>query len=116
MNRLPGVESAIIPKAKIIDYLLSRTHTFGRSKSAFFEGIGFSPNDWEQLREAMLKHARDSNVVNVEETAFGTKYIVDGALPTPDGRNPLIRSVWFVESGEREPRFVTAYPHSGGGR
>jgi hypothetical protein len=28
----------------------------------------------------------------------------------PDGRTPTIRSVWFIETGEEVPRFVTAYP------
>jgi len=28
----------------------------------------------------------------------------------PDGRSPLVRAVWLVESGEDVPRLVTAYP------
>jgi len=27
-----------------------------------------------------------------------------------DGAVAGIRSVWFIEAGERRPRFVTAYP------
>jgi hypothetical protein len=38
------------------------------------------------------------------------RYIIDGILITPDGRNPMVRSVWFIETGEITPRFVTAYP------
>ncbi|MGH3976576.1 MAG: DUF6883 domain-containing protein [Pseudonocardiaceae bacterium] len=29
------------------------------------------------------------------------------------GRTPSIRSVWFLESGQDVPRFVTAYPLKG---
>ncbi len=35
---------------------------------------------------------------------------VEGKLSTPDARDPLVRSVWFIEHGEDVPRFVTAYP------
>lgn len=38
------------------------------------------------------------------------RYIVKGELLVPDGRTPLIRSVWFIETDEHVPRFVTAYP------
>jgi hypothetical protein len=35
---------------------------------------------------------------------------VSGALETPDGRNPLVRTVWFVGFDDLRPRLVTAYP------
>jgi hypothetical protein len=31
-------------------------------------------------------------------------------METPDGRKPVVRSVWFIEHGSQTPRFVTAYP------
>ncbi len=49
-------------------------------------------------------------VTSVEETPFGTMYAVDGALETPDGRNPWIRSAWFVDTGGEVPRLASAYP------
>jgi len=41
---------------------------------------------------------------------LGTRYIIEGAVEVPDGRNLKIRTVWFLESGAGTPRFVTAYP------
>jgi hypothetical protein len=32
------------------------------------------------------------------------------SLVALDGRNPLVRAVWFIETGEAIPRLVTAYP------
>ncbi|WP_373526470.1 DUF6883 domain-containing protein [Nostoc sp.] len=43
-------------------------------------------------------------------TIFGTRYAVEGTLVSPDGRNPVIRSAWFMETGETIPKFVTSYP------
>ena len=37
-------------------------------------------------------------------------YVVEGTLPTPDGRNPRVRAIWFIREGEHRPRLVTAYP------
>jgi len=40
--------------------------------------------------------------------------VIEGVLVTPDGRDPLVRSVWFIEAGVDEPQFVTVYPRRGG--
>lgn len=45
-----------------------------------------------------------------EETEFGAKYVVEGPLIAPDGREIRMRAVRFVRSGEELPRLVTAYP------
>ena len=31
-------------------------------------------------------------------------------MEEPDGREPAVRSVWFIEAGGEVPRLVTAYP------
>ncbi|MEW6638092.1 MAG: DUF6883 domain-containing protein [Actinomycetota bacterium] len=31
-------------------------------------------------------------------------------MRSPDGRDPVIRTVWLVEKGRSHPRLVTAYP------
>jgi hypothetical protein len=64
----------------------------------------------------LLDHAERSDVVKNEETIFGQKFIVEGPLTAPDGRTPIVRAVWFIETGELQPRFVTAYPVVGGAR
>jgi hypothetical protein len=51
-----------------------------------------------------------SEVVVSMETSHGIKYIVDGALITPSGKRPTVRTVWIVDRGSENPRLVTAYP------
>jgi hypothetical protein len=46
----------------------------------------------------------------MRETGFGPRYEVEGKLHAPDGRSPLIRSVWQLDRGEVAPRLITAYP------
>lgn len=108
--KLPGLDQADVPESKLVDYLLSPTHSLGRSKARFFNQFGFTREEWLELAEALMQHAADHGVTEIEETLFGKKYIVDGTLLALDGRVPVIRVVWFVEKDDLIPRFVTAYP------
>jgi hypothetical protein len=108
--KLPNYEKADVPRTKVIGYLLSLNHPDGHSKARFFARFGFSTESWETLAEALLRHAAEHEVTRVEASPFGTRYVIEGILSTPDGRVPLIRTVWFIETGEQIPRFVTAYP------
>lgn len=107
---LPNNAVLQIEEAKLRNYLLSESHPTGRAKARFFESFGFSIGQWSELRDALIEHIRSNPVVYSEDTGFGRKYIVDGELYTPDGREPRVRAVWFVRSEESQLRFVTAYP------
>ncbi len=108
--KLPSRERARIPRRKIIEYLLSPTHRDGKSKAAFFTRFGFSIDKWEELAEAVLRHAAENEVSVVEQSPFGVRYVIDGIIHAPDGREPRVRSVWFIGDDEEIPRFATAYP------
>ena len=108
--KLPNVERAVIETQKIVDYLLADD----RDKAAFFKRFGFSVEEWEIFANALHEHAVRHEVGKITSTSHGTKYIIEGELMTPDGRNPIIRTVWITESEETTPRLVTAYPVKGG--
>ena len=108
--KLPNYENAVISETKVTGYLLSTKHRDGRSKAEFFTRLGFSSDAWEDLVKALLRHANENEVAKIEDSPFGTRYIIDGMLLAPDGREALVRSVWFIETGEQIPKFVTAYP------
>ena len=81
-----------------------------RREGDFFEAIGFSAREPESLRDALLGHARRQEVSRTLKTPFGVKYVLDGPLKSPNGRDPETRSVWIVETGGDRPRFLTAFP------
>ena len=114
MARLPNAERAFVPKEKITRYLLDPSNPRSRGKPGFFERFGFRREAWNDLAEALIEHAREGDVVEEDETPFGVQYAVEGTLVAPDGRAPLVRTVW-LERGEG-PRFVTAFPGREGGR
>jgi hypothetical protein len=107
---LPGRDRAYVSPAKIDDDLLSLTHPVGRHKAAFFLSHGFSADAGQALAEALLRHADEHVVRHGETLEFGIKYVIDGISHTPDGRSPVVRSVWIIEPDQTSPRLVTADP------
>ncbi len=114
--KLPRAEEAVVPREKVTDYLLSSSHRTGRAKAEFFTRFGFTVEGWWALADALKRHAASCEVEAVQKTAYGTRYTIEGPLETPDGRNPRVRTVWFVEAGGLASRLVTAYPCSRKGR
>jgi aspartyl-tRNA synthetase len=108
--KLPNAHRASIPAAKITAYLLSLQHPDGRSKARFFMHFGFDPKNWQQLADALRQHALENEVVSQQQTRFGVKWIIDGPLMTPEGRNPHLRTIWFTPTNSEIPGLVTAYP------
>jgi len=108
--RLPKATHLRVERRKITEYLLCPTHPEGRSKAAFFQNFGFSPERWQELADALRAHGATCPVVRVVESAFGTRYTVEGPLDTPSGRRPAVRTVWILEEGLAAPRLITAFP------
>ena len=108
--RLPRLDEASVPRAKIVDYLLAAHHRTGSAKARWFASFGFSPVRWTELADALRTHAVRNPVTLVDDTRFGRRYTVEGPIESPDGRNPGVRSIWFVDAGRNELRFVTAFP------
>jgi Domain of unknown function (DUF6883) len=108
--RLPNWQKATVPQSKIVGYLLAPGHPFGRFKAAFFDGFGFSAREPGILVSALIRHARENEVTKVEDSPFGRRYVIGGVLNAPDGRKPVVRCIWFIETGESVPQLVTAYP------
>ena len=110
MEYVPGSVEAIVDPSKIDGYLLSATHPIGSAKARFFNRFGFNEGKPGELLDALRTHVRGNAVARVERTSFGIKYRVDGPLISPDGRNPLVSTIWIVADGEAAPRFITAFP------
>ena len=108
--KLPNAGRAIVDESKVVEYLLSARHPDGRSKATFFSGFGFRGQRWVAFARALRDHGSHGEVTGVSRSDYGKRYSVDGAIETPDGRNPRIRTVWIVDSERDAPRLVTAHP------
>jgi hypothetical protein len=105
---LPFAHRLRVDESKIIGYLLS--HSNGQGKAAFFLGLGFQPENWITLADALTMLARTNPVAAEVDSSYGTRYSVDGELQTPSGRRPRVRTVWILEPDSDEPRLITAHP------
>ena len=103
---LPDLFLIEISSAKITDYLLNPHHPEGWSKASFFLKHGFDTE--EKVKRVLFGIVQQNEIKAVTTTAFGTKYIVDGSIMPGD--NNRLRTVWIVLKGEKNCKFVTAYP------
>lgn len=110
MAKLPKAAEAIIPREKVVDYLLSTSHPVGRSKAAYFGALGFEGENPDVFEAALLQHAVSSEVVHQEVNDFGEKFVIEGGLEGPTGSASRVRSVWIILNDDDTPRLVTAYP------
>ena len=108
--KLPFANEAEVPQGKIALYLLNPEHPRGKGKARFFAGRGFSKDNWQAMAAALRQHAAQNEIAREETTPLGVRMVVEGTMAMPNGTVAKIRSVWFIERGERMPRFVTAYP------
>lgn len=108
--KLPHADRAIVAESKVVGYLLSADHPDGRSKATFFSEYGFRARQRGAFAGALLDHGSSGDMTSVAKSGYGTRYSVDGAIKTPDGRNPRIRTVWITDSEHAAPRLITAHP------
>jgi hypothetical protein len=90
--KLLNAPLANVPERKITQYLLNPAHPAGGSKARFFLRFGFTAGGWQQLAEALRRHGRENEVAAMEQTAHGSRYIVDRPLIAPDGSRLNVRS------------------------
>jgi hypothetical protein len=111
--KLPRHDSAIVPRSKVEDYLLNLEHPIGGGEAKFFIHYGFHREQWQELAAALLRHAQENSITDTLTDADGVTYVIEGELMTPSGRKPRLRTVWLIETVDKDrvaPRFITAYP------
>ena len=54
---LPNVQAAMVPRAKILSYLLDATHPGNGGKAAFFNPFGFTAQNWGILQSALQRRS-----------------------------------------------------------
>ncbi len=110
---LSGAARAVIDPAKLTGYLLSFAHPVGCLKAAYFARLGCLAEDWRLLESVLLDVADSGTVEAMEETSYGRKCRMRGAIDLLIGGEAVVVTVWIIRSHEDFPRFVTAFPAGG---
>ena len=101
MAYLPNREHAYVEESKLTDYLLSDSHPVGRSKAQFFKAAGFDKLNVDILARALV-HIAETQAVEDITTGYGSKYVADGTLHSPQLGPLNVRTVWIVDRGEEK--------------
>ena len=101
----------IVEEGKVRDYLLNLDHQGGAPKARFFLAGGFKREDTASLIAALQRHYCDNPPTKIVTDNFGgIRIIIDAPMLVPDGRTPMVRTVWKIDQGDTLPRLITAYP------
>lgn len=101
----------IVDDAKVREYLLNLDHPDGAPKARFFIGGGFSRDRSAEFIDALRSHFLENQPAPKKPDKFGgIKIIVDAPMFMPDGRAPIVRTVWTIDRGDKVARLITAYP------
>ncbi len=103
-------DQAVIPPAKLRDYLLSTDHPDGHSKARYLGRLGYRREDWRRLDRDLRDQILPLDAREAGASRWGIKYEILAVLRGPNGRAAWIRSIWIVLRGETAPRLVTLTP------
>ena len=109
--RLPNREDAWVHPAKLTAYLLSEAHEEGAGKAKLLRRMGFDESNVDMLEAGLLAIAHTEQVAKIETTRYGTKYVIYGTMATPASEDIEMLTVWMIDTGQENPRLITAYPH-----
>ena len=108
--KLPNNKDTNVSFEKLLNYLLSETHSVGKAKARFFRSLGYNDLNANLLKQSLITIAQTEDIKETITSPHGVKYIIEGVLQTPRGDLINIRTIWIIDKGSEQPRFVTAYP------
>lgn len=105
----PYPEAFEVEDDKVLRYLFNSSSEDGAPKGDFLMRFGFAPGRPLELMEALGGHPSLETWTQAFEAPHGVKFYFEGPLRSPDGRNPVIRTVWQIDyDGDgRTARFIT---------
>lgn len=109
--KLPNGQNAIIDESKISNYLLNESHKVGWSKAKYLRKAGFNESNIDLLKNNLLHLACYGEIVEQKKSVHGEKFVVLGSFTSPIQKEVTLNTVWCIDKGKTNPRFITAYPN-----
>jgi hypothetical protein len=105
----PDAEQAVVAQEKVCNYLLNLSHPVGGSKAAWFNSLGYTPENWQLLADDLLRIAVECDDFVSKSCPYGVKYETRGQIAVLPNRLGKVVAVWIIEENSA-PRLITAYP------
>lgn len=96
-----------IANEKLTNYLLK--FQLKNDKSKFLAQAGFTQENPEQLKQAILDLVRDNEAIQDRVDEYGTYYRVEGQLQGVYGDLEVV-SIWQQQAIDQQIRFITLKP------
>ncbi len=104
--RLPA--DAIIAREKLSEYLLLPRPE--DDKAAFLALAGYSLDNADRLLADIREQLIPLDAELIENTEYGAKFSLAGALTGPNGRTLRVATIWMTEEATGQTKFITLYP------
>ena len=106
--KMPGGDAAIVDQQKLTGYCLNPEHPRGKHKARVFATLGFTADNADELRTALLRAAATADAQLAEADQFGQRYVVEFEVRGLR-RVGFVRSMWIVRHGETVPRLTSCF-------
>lgn len=106
---MPGGDAAIVDREKLTAYCLNPEHPRGEHQARVFAtALGFTAENADKLRAALLTAAATADVQQAASDQFGTRYLLEFEIIGPRSAG-VVKSTWIVRRGERTPRLTNCF-------
>jgi len=98
--------NAIIPEAKLTEYLLVFLEK--DDKSQFLSQAGYTLENWQELEQDLREQILSLEALPTIQTQYGQKFSITGNLTGRNQHSIRVKTIWIVAQGIT--RFVTLFP------
>ena len=100
--------NAIIARRKVTEYLLQARDE--GDKAAFLAVAGYTFEHADRPLNDLRTELLPLQAGFIEDTEYGPKYAIRGALTGPNGRTLRVLTIWMKENATGATKFVTLVP------
>ena len=109
MPILTNADRAVIPRQKLLDYILDPGSARGVHKARVFRAtLGFTRLNHADLIAALRQGIMENEAVLLREDRYGRHYRVEMLLHGPAGSARVVTG-WIYDRGSDVPRLTTAF-------
>jgi uncharacterized protein DUF6883 len=106
--KVPDGDAAIVDRQKLTGYCLNPEHQRGKHKARILATLGFTAENADALRTALLMAAAGGAAQPAASDQFGDRYVLEFEIEGPRGKG-IVRSTWIVRRGESAPRLTSCF-------
>jgi hypothetical protein len=106
--KMPHGDAAIVDRLKLTGYCLNPEHPRGKHKAQVFATLGFTAENAEELRAALLRAAASGDAQPAASEQYGDRYVLQFEIEGPQAAG-IVTSTWIVRRGESSPRLTSCF-------